>query len=165
MPVRINQSEALIQNFRPIIEWINKPYMIEDENCDILRKQLDGLRNNNRYPEIENVIKRSIYYVYEACLAGYNNDVAERLESLQLTLTKVIEVIRGTRINNPIVELLTLRLECEEQYPGPNDIKQMTKIIIDEVTRVIFNGDPTVFSNPSSRSSSSSNSSTSLEDE
>ena len=165
MPVRINQSEALIQNFRQIIEWINKPSMIEDENCDILRKQLDGLTNNNRYPEIENVIKRSIYFVYEACLAGYNNDVAERLESLQLTLTKVIEVIREARINNPIVELLTLRLECEEQYPGPNDIKQMTKIIINEVTRVIFNGDPTVFLNPSSRSNSSSNSSTSLEDE
>lgn len=165
MPVKINQSEALIQNFRQIIEWINKPSMIEDENCDILRKQLDDLQKENRYPEIENVIKRSIFFVYEACLAGYNKDVAERLESLQSTLTEVIEIIRKARINNPIVELITLRLECETRYPRPHDIKQMTKIIIDEVTRVIFNGDPTVFPSHSRVSSSSSNSSTSLEDE
>ena len=165
MPVKINQSEALIQNFRQIIEWINKPSMIEDENCDILRNQLESLQKENRYPEIENVIKRSIYFVYEACLAGYNKDVAERLDSLQLTLSKVIEIIREARINNPIVELITLRLDCETQYPRPNDIKIMTKIIIDEVTRVIFNGDPTVFPSHSTRSSSSSNSSTSLEHE
>ena len=165
MPVKINQSEALIQNFRQIIEWINKPSMIEDENCDILRKQLYDLQKENRYPEIENVIKRSIFFVYEACLAGYHKDVAERLENLQSTLTKVIEIIRAARINNPIVELITLRLDCEIQYPRPNDIKKMTKIIIDEVTRVIFNGDPAVFPSYSRVSSSSSNSRTSLEDE
>jgi hypothetical protein len=64
---------------------------------------------------------------------------------LEKTLEKVIEIIRRAAMLNLSVELLTLRLGCEARYPGSKDIKIMIKIIIDEITRVVFNGDLTNF--------------------
>jgi hypothetical protein len=77
---------------------------------------------------------------------------------VERTLTKVKEIIRGADMLNCIAELLILRLDCDTSYPRSNNIKLMTKIIIYEIAHLVFNEDPTNFTNYSSPSSSSNSS-------
>jgi hypothetical protein len=125
MAAKIGQTKVLMKPFRQLLEWISNPAFKEDPNCNILRQQLDDPWENNEYPRKKSVIKRTIFFIYEACLSQYTQGVQERLDSVEQTLPEILEVIRGAAMLNPIIELLPMRLDCEARYPSPNDIKSV----------------------------------------